>query len=379
MAHVREERRLHVRCLDCLIARHRHLGNRPVALGDVVAERHPVLLTVKDHIVARHLDLDDRAVLASDAVRLGGDRADPSAPVPRPSIGPHLGVIVRGQQVRDRHRQQLLTRVAVARNRRVAGSDNPQAVPFIYPHGQRVVVKEQPIAFLAGPQRLYARRDVARHDAEAGRSAGLDQPRDRQRHLEPRAVFAQPLRVEVGHGIPAGHAPHEPFALREPVGRVEHDRGAPNHLRFGIAVERLGSPVPRRDQAVQVRAHDRLVGGIDEGSQAPLARSRGIMLGRCPVQPVGESKDYQRNDDRPRDCEYRSAGRRGVQAVALASELDPAEDRKKHDHHRQQPPSHHASRPLAGEYASENSASVSGGNSHAQRQQRPPRSAARSA
>ena len=69
VAHVGQERRLHVRRLDRLVARDRQLGGGAVALGHVVEERDPAFAPVEVDVVAGDLDVDDRAVLAAGGGR----------------------------------------------------------------------------------------------------------------------------------------------------------------------------------------------------------------------------------------------------------------------------------------------------------------------
>ncbi len=70
VADVGQERRLDLRGLDRLITRDGQLGERPVALGDVLAEHDAAGTAVQHQIAAGHLDVDDRAVLEAVVARV---------------------------------------------------------------------------------------------------------------------------------------------------------------------------------------------------------------------------------------------------------------------------------------------------------------------
>ena len=149
VAHVGQERRLHVRRLDRLVARDRQLGVRAVALGHVLAQAHAALAAAEHQVVARDLDVDDRAVLELVAPRARHRQPAPPARRQRCEVRPDdLGVLGRSE-ILDGLREELLAAVAVAEQRGVGDGDDPPRRLLVDQQRLGVALEQQPVLQLA--------------------------------------------------------------------------------------------------------------------------------------------------------------------------------------------------------------------------------------
>ena len=62
------------------------------------------------------------------------------------------------------------------------------------------------------------------------------------------------------------------FFFGLPVGRNDHADRLADRLGGGVAEHPLGRPIPRRDDAVQILADDRVVRRFDDRHEPPVAR-----------------------------------------------------------------------------------------------------------
>ena len=91
--------------------------------------------------------------------------------------------------------------------------------------------------------------------------------RDGQRDGQKRTVLAPPHRLEVIDRAARAHLAQDVIFLRKPVGGDDERDGLADRFFSGVAEHPLGGAVPRRDDAVEVLADDRVVGGLDNGGK----------------------------------------------------------------------------------------------------------------
>ena len=118
----------------------------------------------------------------------------------------------------------------------------------------------------------------ARHRAAAVQDGG-----HAHRHVDDRAVLADPPGLVRGHVFPPGDVAVDEFQLGQPVAGEEQGHVAPDDLVRGVAVHPGGPPVPAGDRAVQRLAEDGVIGRLDDcrqpGGQLELVAARGTGAG----------------------------------------------------------------------------------------------------
>ena len=306
VADVGQERRLHVRRLDRLVARRGELGGDPVALRDVVEERDPARAPVELDVVARDLDVDDRAVAQAVAARVGGalDVRPPVARRPGAPRGRRGDIDLLGRlEVLDRHRVKLLARVAVAVDHRVADRDDLERVAVVGDQRLRVLLEQQPVALLARAQLragLQERRpegepqpgEQQRRCGAADRERRRSGTRCRRRGCEAREgeERGQHEARRLAQCEAAGEPPHPHRHRDDQQRRRPGDRIAPPHARS----------CPRR------REVERVAGGVDGEADRDQHERRPAATGRrrrCRRRPcrAGRGHRSDRRDSSRRD------------------------------------------------------------------------------
>ena len=130
--------------------------------------------------------------------------------------------------------------------------------------------RQQP-ALEIGDSRLRALPlgDVARDLRRANHPSVLvANRRDGERDVEQRAVLALPHGLEVIDALVTPDSREHFVFLRAPLLWDDQGDRPANHLVGGVAEHLLRGAVPALDDAVEILAHDRVVGGLDDGGEA---------------------------------------------------------------------------------------------------------------
>ena len=130
---------------------------------------------------------------------------------------------------------------------------------------------------------LFAARDVSFDGRDTDQpSRGIMNGREGQRDRYELSTATSAHRLELIQPSATSHGrPQFGFNFRIVGGKNDRDRPADGFLR-SVAIDHFGGPVPARDDAIQRLAHDRVVGGIDDGRKSRLLLQRPPALDDAP-------------------------------------------------------------------------------------------------
>ena len=270
VAHRREERGLHVRRLDRGVARRRHLGRRAVALGHVEAEDDAALPPGELDVVAGDLDVDHGAVLMAVAQRQREQGARAGLREEGVDGGREGGRVLLGNELLDRHLEELLARVAVGGDRGVGDGDDPPRRALVGDERLRVTLEQDPVALLARAELL----GLCRVERELAPQPATDRQRDGEEDEVEQREADREVDVEVVEA--RGHV-----GADRRVGEVELEHANPASRRTGhqrlVDLDRRGS---ERPAVVAVRVEVRQV-----ADHRAVRRLDHLVLGLAVVEP----------------------------------------------------------------------------------------------
>ena len=193
--------------------------------------------------------------------RVGQPRRRPDFPETLDRIQPPDGVAIRLDQrlgKSDDGRQDILHPRRLEQRARARDERDQPLLQLVLPPLRR---RER---LLGTPALAYVAGDLRRADDRAVRRADR---RDRERDRDQRAVLVLSNRLEMIDGLATANPGQDFRFLAEAVGGYDgRDRPADHFLRR-VAEHALRPKIPRRDDAVQVLADDRVVGRRDEGRE----------------------------------------------------------------------------------------------------------------
>ncbi len=175
--------------------------------------------------------------------------------------------------------QLLVSEAMVVAHRAVHGASTQVEVPVSDP-GDLEREPQARLALAKCREHPALRADVTRDLGSADDvPRTVPDRRDRDRQVQPPAVLGQAHGLEWQDGLAVEDVGEDVHLFFAPIRRNEHLHRLAENLFRGVSEQVAGSPVPRRDPAVERLADDRVVGRFDDGREAPAGLRSEVSAG----------------------------------------------------------------------------------------------------